>query len=177
MRPARTETAWLDALYRETSADLLAFLRRRCRTPEDAADCLAETYLVAWRKQPEHPTEAELRPWLFGIARNLASRSHQHNGRLAAATKALAESLSAAATTTNDDGATDAAHGPLHDALTQLSNLDREIITMISWDDLKPGEVATILGISANVVRVRAHRAKARLREQLASQAQATYQP
>jgi DNA-directed RNA polymerase specialized sigma24 family protein len=48
---------------------------------------------------------------------------------------------------------------------------------MISWDDLKPGEVATILGISANVVRVRAHRAKARLRKQLASEPQETYQP
>jgi RNA polymerase sigma-70 factor (ECF subfamily) len=105
-----TDAGWLDALYRNSSIDLLAFLRRRYRTPEDAADCLAETYLVAWRKQAERPTEAELRPWLFGIARNLALRGHQHNGRLATATKALAEGLSAAATTTSDE-ATDATHG------------------------------------------------------------------
>ncbi len=88
-----TETAWLDALYRNSSVGLLAYLRRRCKTPEDAADCLAETFLVAWRKRAERPKDDELRPWLFGIARNLARQRHQHDGRLASATKALADSL------------------------------------------------------------------------------------
>ena len=45
-------------------------------------------------------------------------------------------------------------------ALATLSPLDQEIIQMLAWDDLPPGEVAEILRLSSNVVRVRAHRAR-----------------
>ena len=166
MQSAHAETAWLDSLYRKSSADLLAFLRRRCKTPEAAADCLAETYLIAWKKRAERPPEGELRPWLFGIARNVALRGHQHDGQLALAAKALANSISSASTAGDDR--IDEVRAALRDALTQLPLLDQEIITMISWDGLKPGDVAKVLGMSANVVRVRAHRARARLRVELA---------
>jgi RNA polymerase sigma-70 factor (ECF subfamily) len=44
---------------------------------------------------------------------------------------------------------------------------------MLSWDGLTPREVAPLLGLSANVVRVRAHRARQRLRRLLAPQADA----
>ncbi len=47
MSGAAAAAATFAALYTETNADVLAFLLRRCSTPEDAADCLAETYLVA----------------------------------------------------------------------------------------------------------------------------------
>jgi RNA polymerase sigma-70 factor (ECF subfamily) len=161
------EAASFDALYRDTSVDLLAFLLRRCRTPDDAADCLAETYLVAWNKRAKRPADDQLRPWLFGIARNVALRGHQHDGRLAAATAALANELSAAAAAHHDAG--DAARARLREALTLLSRVDQEIMTMISLDGLKPAEVAKILGMSANVVRVRAHRSRARVRAELAA--------
>jgi RNA polymerase sigma factor (sigma-70 family) len=153
-------------LYRESSADLLAFLRRRSKTPEAAADCLAETYLIAWKKRAERPPEGELRPWLFGIARNVARRGHQHDGQLASASKALAQSISSAMAPPDDP--TDELGGMLREALAQLSQLDQEIIMMLCWDGLKPAEIAKVLGISANVVRVRAHRARARLRVDLA---------
>jgi RNA polymerase sigma factor (sigma-70 family) len=166
MQSARAETAWLDSLYRESSADLLAFLRRRCKTPEAAADCLAETYLIAWKKRAERPPEGELRPWLFGIARNVALRGHQHDGQLALAAKALANSISSAMAPPDDP--TDELRGMLREALAQLSQLDQEIIMMLCWDGLKPAEIANVLGISANVVRVRSHRARARLRVELA---------
>jgi RNA polymerase sigma-70 factor (ECF subfamily) len=63
------------ALYDQTNADLLAFLLRRCPTPEDAADCLAETYLVAWSKRDRIPGGIDARPWLFGVARNVTRRA------------------------------------------------------------------------------------------------------
>ncbi len=46
MRRTAADAAEFSALYQETNADLLAFLLRRCPTAEDAADCLAEAYLV-----------------------------------------------------------------------------------------------------------------------------------
>ncbi len=58
-----------ERLYRETSDDVLAYLVRRSRTMEDAADALAETYAAAWRKLDSLPDGNRARLWLFGAAR------------------------------------------------------------------------------------------------------------
>jgi RNA polymerase sigma-70 factor, ECF subfamily len=165
MSHASSDAARLHTLYRATHVDVLAFLLRRCPTAEDAADCLAETYLVAWEKRDQVPAGSAARPWLFGVARNVMRRGHERQGRLATATQSLAEELQSAASARP-------AHSPdesdrIMAILSELSAVDQEIITMISWDGLSPREIAQILGISANVVRVRAHRARARLRSLL----------
>jgi RNA polymerase sigma-70 factor, ECF subfamily len=155
-------------LYRRTHVDLLAFLLRRCSSAEDAADCLAETYLVAWKKRDQMPSGAETRPWLFGVARNVIRRGHELRGRTAAAASALAAEVERSATVCP---APDVAEpDPVTEAIRELPELDREIITMLIWDDLAPREVAAVLGLTANVVRVRAHRARAKLKEALAGQ-------
>jgi RNA polymerase sigma-70 factor (ECF subfamily) len=167
MSHASNNAARLSALYRETHVDVLAFLLRRCPTAEDAADCLAETYLVAWEKRDQVPAGSETRPWLFGVARNVMRQGRERQERVATAAQLLAEELQSAATARpappidEPDRATA--------ALSELSALDQEIITLISWDGLTPREIAQVLGISANVVRVRAHRARARLRSLLTS--------
>jgi RNA polymerase sigma-70 factor (ECF subfamily) len=152
-------------LYEQTSQDLLAFLLRRCPTAEDAADCLAETYRIAWEKRSRVPAGDEMRPWLFGVARNVARSERRSDERVLAAvqelTLAAARSL---ASTTSEDNAVTA-------ALSELSPLDQEIITMISWDALTPREVASVLGLSPNAVRIRAHRGRNRLRGLLATSA------
>ena len=44
---------------------------------------------------------------------------------------------------------------------------DREILTMTAWEGLTPKQIARVMGMSANVVRVRLHRARARLKQEL----------
>lgn len=44
-----------EQLVRETRSDLLAYALRRAASREDAADVLAETYLIAWRKLEKIP--------------------------------------------------------------------------------------------------------------------------
>lgn len=156
---SQQDTERFHRLYTQTSQDLLAFLLRRCQTAEDAADCLSETYRIAWQKRRQIPVE-DTRAWLFGAARNVARRQHTTATRQAAATRELAlaakhtDAIAPLSATTRT-------------ALDALSPLDREIITMLAWDDLAPREVAIILGISPNVLRVRAHRARAQLRATL----------
>lgn len=149
------------ALYDQTAHDLLKFLMRRAPTPEDAADCLAETFLIAWSKRGQIPADhGQARPWLFGVARNVLKRDRAMGNKASAAVAALARDLQG-----NPQPA------PADDVVTlalgQLSRLDREIIEMLAWDQLAPREVAVILEISPNVVRIRAHRARRKLREQL----------
>jgi RNA polymerase sigma factor (sigma-70 family) len=57
--------------------------------------------------------------------------------------------------------------GAVSEALAELSELDREIVMMLCFDGLAPREIASILGLSANVVRVRLHRAREKLRGRL----------
>jgi RNA polymerase sigma-70 factor (ECF subfamily) len=149
------------ALYDVTAADLLAFLLRRTQTPEDAADCLAETFLIAWDKRGRLPSELEhARPWLFGVARNVLRRSQKQDSRASTATAELARELNGTQREIADDD-------PVSAALQQLPPIDREIIEMLAWDQLAPREIAAILQLSPNVVRIRAHRARLKLREEL----------
>lgn len=55
----------------------------------------------------------------------------------------------------------------LRAALAGLPQVDREILTLSAWEGLTPSEIAGVVGRSANSVRVRLHRAKARLRGEL----------
>jgi RNA polymerase sigma-70 factor (ECF subfamily) len=163
------EAADFSALYRETHADVLAFLLRRCPTADDAADCLAETYLAAWQKRDQLPAGTDARPWLFGVARNMMRRGREHRSRIATAAQALATELGAGsrvcpAPNIGDDD-------PIMVALRELPAIEQEIITMISWDGLTPREISVVLDMSPNVVRVRAHRARAKLRSVLAKSA------
>lgn len=157
-RPSSEDDERFTRLYEDTSRDLLAFLLRRCATAEDAADCLAESYRIAWETRTRIPAGHEARPWLFGVARNIARQTHKGDTRRAATTSALATAAERWYTPPAPDDTA------LATALSQLSPLDQEIITMIAADGLAPREVSAILGLSPNAVRIRAHRAREKLR-------------
>jgi RNA polymerase sigma-70 factor, ECF subfamily len=46
---------------------------------------------------------------------------------------------------------------------------------MLAWDQLAPREVAAILELSPNAIRIRAHRARVKLREELRPQSTARH--
>jgi RNA polymerase sigma-70 factor, ECF subfamily len=149
------ERAQFEVLFRDTRAPLLAYLTRR--TPaEDAADLLAEVYLVAWRKRADLPAGEERRLWLFGVARRLLAEHRRYAGK-----RADAEAESAAPGT--PDGSNDSRGEAVRHALESLSDIDRELVTLTTWEGLSPAEAARVVGITAGTARVRLHRARARL--------------
>jgi RNA polymerase sigma factor (sigma-70 family) len=151
-------------LYQETRGDVLADLVRRSRTVEDATDALAETYAAAWQKLDKLPEGDGARLWLFGAARNelrMAERRTQTANHL---TTELADRLrlnDGEAPDTDDNTTT------LKEALSKLSRIDSEIVTLTAWEGLAPREIAAVLGLSANVVRIRLHRARSQVRGSL----------
>ena len=58
-----------EALYATEGRRVLAYALRRTAQPADAADVLAEVFLVAWRRLDDVPAGAEARLWLYGVAR------------------------------------------------------------------------------------------------------------
>jgi RNA polymerase sigma-70 factor (ECF subfamily) len=66
-----------------------------------------------------------------------------------------------------DPAELDGDDGRVLEALAGLSERDREALTLVAWDGLRPAEAAEVLGEPASRFRVRLHRAARRLRARL----------
>ena len=146
-----------------TAAVLAYALRRTSR--EDAADVVAETFLVAWRRVDDVDEHGAL-PWLYAVARRVLLSQQRATRRQ----QAIAERVAAASPETRE-----AALGSprLLEALAALSEGDREVLMLAAWEELSSSEAAQVLGCSATAYRIRLHRARRRLRERLDSRAHA----
>ena len=60
---------------------VLGYLRRRTDSGHDAADLLADTFLVAWRRLDDLPPGNQTRPWLYGVARRVLANHRRGEGR------------------------------------------------------------------------------------------------
>jgi RNA polymerase sigma factor (sigma-70 family) len=148
-------------LYRDQGRAILAYALRRVGDPESAADVVAETFLVAWRRLDEVPSDARARLWLFGVARRVIANLHRAERRRTRLGERLAESLRTELAT-QPAPAGDAAE--VLRAMGGLGDDDRELLLLVSWEELSPGEAAKVLGISSLAARSRLHRARRRLR-------------
>lgn len=55
------------SLYAPHFRESLGFALRRAAGPEEAADIVADTFLVAWRRLDRVPADDEARLWLYGV--------------------------------------------------------------------------------------------------------------
>jgi RNA polymerase sigma factor (sigma-70 family) len=151
-------------LYRQQGRSILAYALRRVESPEDAADVVAETFLVAWRRGTEVPVGEAARLWLFGVARRILSNQQRAGRRRAKLAERLRSDLAAEV-----EGWPEAETDPegLRTTLERLDPDDRELLTLIAWEELTPGQAARVLGISAVAARSRLLRARRRFRAEL----------
>jgi RNA polymerase sigma-70 factor (ECF subfamily) len=152
------------ALFTQCSRPLLAYALRRVGEPADAADVVAETFVVAWRRVDEIPPGSAARLWLFGVARRLLA--NQRRGRLRRSK--LADRLRAELTdVVLDPMAPAETRQVVSAALARLDEDDRELLRLTSWEGLTPAEVAVVYAIPDGRARSRLHRARARFRLEL----------
>jgi RNA polymerase sigma-70 factor (ECF subfamily) len=173
-RTGETPEQRFNRLYRATSDDVLAYLVRRSRTMEDAADALTETYSAAWRKLDSLPKGDRARLWLFGAARIELRKAAGRNRADDELVSRLASELETIPAQQPGVAQPDEA---LWLAVTYLSATDREILALTAWEGLAPREIATVIGISANAVRLRLSRARRELRTRLEPEEQTQARP
>lgn len=148
-------------VYDEMYPRIMAFALRRARSREDALDVVSETFVVVWRRLEDVPTEGGHVAWVYGVARKVLANQYRSLDR---ASK-LGDRLKAAQVDGTGEGSS---FDFVHEALGRLRQSDREILTMVAWDDLDNAEIASILGTSEQNVAVRLHRARKRLGRELA---------
>ncbi|WP_242614210.1 RNA polymerase sigma factor [Actinomadura roseirufa] len=155
-----------EQVYEEHRAKILGYALRRTADPQDAADVLAETFLIAWRKLDDVPRGDEAKPWLYGVARRVLANHHRGGRRRSALVEDLAGQL-------RTDLGTHVAFRPEEDraaiaaAFGKLPANDRELLSLVGWEGLDHGEIAAVLGCSRNAVRIRLYRARRRFAREL----------
>lgn len=137
-----------------------------------AEDVMSATFMEAWRRRASVERDrGSLRPWLLGIATNVARSQYRGNRRYRNAAEAAA--AAGAAQEQVDDHAEETA-GRLDDrrriaatltALSLLKRPEREVLTLCLWEGLEYTEAARVLGIPVGTVRSRLSRARGRLRK------------
>lgn len=157
MTPA-TRRERFESLYDGLYAPISGYVLRRTRSPEDAAEAIAETFATLWRRLDSCPAGDGARPWLFGVARRVLANQRRGERRRGALAERLTGELDPAEVVAAPGG---------HDsrvarAFAALSEPDREILALVAWEGLTREELSIALGVSRPVARLRLHRARRR---------------
>ena len=73
--------ARFERLYAEHGRAVLAYAVRRASNAHDAADVVAEVFLVAWRRLDDVPASDGARLWLYAVARRVLANQQRAESR------------------------------------------------------------------------------------------------
>lgn len=149
------------ALYRQHSAAIIRYLRRRLGDGP-AEDAAAEVFMRAFRRfasfDPNQGDGSAL-PWLFGIAGHVVRERWRAERRRLRLLERLAE--------TELPDRQDVDRVELDPALIRglraLTSDDRETLLVVVWGELSYDEAAAALGVPIGTVRSRLSRARRQL--------------
>ncbi|MEY2472599.1 MAG: hypothetical protein QOK28_1928 [Actinomycetota bacterium] len=142
------------------------------RVGYDAArEIASDVFMTAFRLRDKFaPDTASARPWLFGIAARKVMHEHRRFARSTNALRRLgarriATELEADTVARAVDAASQAE--ALRAALATLDPQSRELLLLVTWEDLTYAEAAAAMDLPIGTVRSRVHRARRKLAEQL----------
>jgi RNA polymerase sigma-70 factor (ECF subfamily) len=173
------EAEAFEALVRRETPRLLAVARRLLRNEEDARDAVQDGFISAFRSLDDFGGRCQVSTWLHRITVNAAlmklrSRRRKpedpiedllpsfledgHHARHPHEWRDTGEALLAS----REDRAF------VRAAIDRLPDSYRTVLLLRDIEELDTAEVAQVLGVSDNVVKVRLHRARQALRTLLA---------
>ncbi len=153
-----------DELYAANHRQVLGYLLRRTDNTDDAADVFAETFLIAWRRLDDLPTGQQARMWLYGTARRTLANYRRGERRRSALAERLRADLAGDYRPPDFEGEL----AEISSAFRRLREPDRELLALVAWEGLDHDQIAAVLGCSRNAARIRLHRARRKLAEELA---------
>jgi RNA polymerase sigma-70 factor (ECF subfamily) len=162
--PAGARRDRFEALYAAHRAQVLRYVLRRTDGADDAADVVAETFLVLWRRLDDAPVQ-DAHLWLYGVARRVLANHRRGERRRSQLADQLQRDL------VGHEGAPSGQEefAELAAVFRSLAAGDREVLALEAWEQLDAGEIAAVLGCSRNAARIRLYRARRRLRAAIAA--------
>ena len=156
------DEAAFGALVRQHQRRVFRLVGRFFRRPQDVDDVAQEVFLVAWRKLSSYRGEAPLEHWLTRVCLNRCYRELRRRKVEEVDLEALGEPASAASDPT---AVVEAAR-----LLARLPARDRFLLLLLEGEGWSTEEIAERLGWSRSNVKVRAHRARKKLRRLVAEE-------
>ena len=170
----RGERGALDALIRATYADVYKLARRMLADPDEAADATQEVFVRVMRSVVGFRGEAAFGTWLHRVTVNvclttLSKRAKAREagtvaGRTAFATPDDVYEIAGSDASPDDRAETADLLRRSEAALATLPEDARTVVVLRDIEGLSTKEVAELLGVTESVVKVRLHRAHAKLR-------------
>jgi RNA polymerase sigma-70 factor (ECF subfamily) len=140
------------------------------RDPSVAEDVVSEVFFDVWRKANGFEARSQVATWLLGIARNKATAALRHRRHR---TETLDENFveTIADTSDNPEAAMRKTEDNemIHECLSQLSPVHRDVIDLIYFDGRTIGEAAEMIRVPQNTVKTRMFYARKRLSALLAT--------
>ena len=163
----------MDALIRASYTGVYALCRRLLGDPADAADATQEVYVRVVRSVLGFRAESAFGTWLHRITVNVCATALRRRGDVRARGQAAgytafaapdSPDLLASPEDTEERVAQLDLAGRLAGAIAALPEDARAVVVWRDVEGLSTKQTATVLGISEGAVKVRLHRAHARLR-------------
>jgi len=167
-------------VYDEYHAKIFRYLTRVVGQSE-AEDLTQEVFVKVGQSLETFRGEAQLSTWIYRIATNAAldrlrQPSVRHGGEKLLPVESIAEIKADQDIRTGELKASteqklirSEMNGCIREIIQALPERYRAVIVLSELEGLKDGEIAEILGVTLQAAKVRLHRARARLREELAA--------
>jgi RNA polymerase sigma-70 factor (ECF subfamily) len=179
MTGSATSSHPLASAFEQYRKPILRYVRSVVHDAAEADDITQETFLRAYRNLATLQDQAKLSPWLYRIATNLCYDRFRQT-----ASRPRPQSLGDVADASGEPGQAEPADDTaprldqlveqkemsacVQDYLDSLSDSYRAAILLHDMQGLSNPEIAEMLGCSLATVKIRLHRARARLRAKLA---------
>ncbi len=151
------------ATFRSHLQDISKYLTRRVEISQ-VEDLASEIFEIAWRKRDSCPEGFEL-AWLYKIAGFVVSNHRKKLSRRAITVPLLDHDRSAPSA---EDVALDGSS--VAQAFDELSAKDRQVLSLLVFEQLSIKEIAVVLGTTENNTSQRLKRARERLANNLKQQ-------
>lgn len=161
-RISNGEKQALAELYSRTRAAVYGFSLSITKNETDTEDVLQETYIKVWNNASSYTSKGNPMAWLLTVAKNLSLmklREHKHTDDLEDDEWAK---LSHADSTANEDE-----KQFLHEALSILTDEERQIVMLHAVAGIKHREIAQLTDITLSTVLSKYHRALKKLRNHM----------
>lgn len=156
------EDAFVEVVRRHEAA-VGAYLARRVGR-ERAEDLLGEVWVAAFASRAKYDRSfPDARPWLFGVAHNTLRRHWRSRPAEVPRANVEADMASGWDPWAAVDNRVDV-ESVLRHALTLLKPQQREILTLVAWEDLTAADAGRAIGIPPGTARRYLHEARMALR-------------
>lgn len=142
---------------------MFLYLYSMCQQKELAEDLLQETFLKAILALPEYHTN--MRAWLYKVARNLFYNLYKRNRREICDEEYLKKISKVEVDEFLEEYISKQETRILYTAMQKLSPVKREVLELQYFGQMPLKEIANVLQLSQENVRVLSHRAKKDLKK------------